>query len=343
MQLSFIIPFYNGGKYIRECLDSLFSQDIPQEEYEVIIVDDCSSNTNDLKLLEEFVLTYPSLRIIHNECNIRCGGSRNVGLLNAQGDYIWFVDQDDYIASNCLGNMLKLCFAKKLDILYFDYCDVNDDLSLDKKHDVVTKTSYVKSGLEYIKKDCNGDFWHKGYDTNVWHALYRRGFMIENKIFSPEVSYCEDLIVSQHAIISANRMMAVPDAFYRYRSNPGSVFHTEVGVNGGPLFDGSIYAGAELMKLSNIISEKYCQLQNVVKEGAVYRVNSFTKQLLKISGSQRDVFYKMVAKHRDVVSMAKREMTSVNRWLLDHSKTVKRIPHILYAVIKLCVGKKHLL
>lgn len=167
MKLSFVIPFYNGGKYIKECLDSLYSQDISQEEYEVIVVDDCSTNTNDLRLLEEFALTHPTLRIIHNERNLRCGGSRNEGLLKAQGDYIWFVDQDDYITPNCLADILKTCYAKKLDILYFDYRDVSDDLSLDKKHNVVTKTSSVKSGLEYIGNDCNGDFWHSGYDTNV--------------------------------------------------------------------------------------------------------------------------------------------------------------------------------
>lgn len=339
MKLTFIIPFFNGGRYIEECLCSLFNQDIPEMEYEVIIVDDCSTDRDALTKIERFATAHPTIRIIHNGRNLRCGKSRNVGLLQAKGEYIWFVDQDDFIVPNCIEKTIFRCQNNNLDILYFDYRDINDDYTIDKKHGVVSQQSQVTTGLDYIVKDCEGDFWHKGYDTNVWHALYRRKFMIENKIFSPEVSYCEDLIVAQHAIICANRMMAIPDAFYCYRSNPGSVFHTEVGVNGRPLFDGSIYAGAELIKLSNMISDQYGQLQNVVKEGAVYRVNSFTKQLFKISGSQRDVFFNMVAKHREVVSMAKREMTSVNRWLLDHPQTVKRIPSVLYAVIKLGVGK----
>lgn len=334
MKLSFIIPFYNGGKYIKECLDSLYAQDIPQEEYEVIVVDDCSSMTADVTLLEEYASTHPTLRIIHNELNLRCGGSRNVGLLNAQGDYIWFVDQDDYIAPNCLAGILRLCSAQKLDILYFDFRDVSDDLSLDKKRNVITKNSSVKTGLDYINKDCNGDFWHSGYDTNVWHSVYRRDFMIENNIFSPEVSYCEDMIVSQHAIIVANRFMASSEDYYRYRFNPASVFHTEVGVKGRPMFDASLYAGSEIIKLSELIPSSYQNLQEIVKSGGVHRINSFTKQLLKITCKQRRVFYEMVEKYTNVVTIAKLYMSPLNRWIVNHPKLVQLMPHMVYTYIK---------
>lgn len=335
MKLSFIIPFYNGGKYIAECLDSIYAQDIPQSEYEVIVVDDCSSKQKDVQLLEKYSTTPSTLRIIRNERNLRCGGSRNNGLLQAQGDYIWFVDQDDYIAPNCLDSILKHCYSKKLDILYFDYRDVSDDLSLNKKHGVITKASNVKSGLNYIQEDCKGDFWHSGYDTNVWHSVYRREFMIENKIFSPEVSYCEDMIVSQHAIIVAKRLMAIHDDFYCYRYNPSSVFHTEVGVKGRPMFDASIYAGSEIVKLAELIPPTYSNLYNTVKSGGVHRINSFTKQLLKITSKERNTFFQMVDKYGDVVSFAKNSMTPLNNWIVSHPRYVKLMPHILYVYIKL--------
>ena len=335
MKLSFIIPFYNGGEYITECLDSLLEQDIPHSEYEVIIVDDCSPKHEDAQLLKKYATTHPSLRIIRNERNLRCGGSRNNGLLQAKGDYIWFVDQDDYIAPNCLGSLLKHCYSEKLDILYFDYRDVSDDLSLNKRHGVVTKVSNVKSGLDYIQEDCNGDFWHSGYDTNVWHSVYRRVFMIENKVFSPEVSYCEDMIVSQHAIIVAKRFMAISEDYYRYRYNPASVFHTEVGVKGRPMFDASIYAGSEIVKLAELIPPTYLNLYNTVKSGGVHRINSFTKQLLKITSKERTTFFQMVDKYGDVVSFAKNSMTPLNNWIVSHPRYVKMMPHILYVYIKL--------
>lgn len=334
MKISFIIPFYNGGKYITDCFNSLCAQDVPASEYEIIVVDDCSPNKEDVELLENYAATCPNMRIIHNKRNLRCGGSRNEGLLHAKGEYIWFVDQDDYIKPNCLGDIINLCSENKLDILYFDYRDVSDDLSLSKKRNIVTKISDVKSGLDYIKDDCKGDFWHSGYDTNVWHSVYRRDFMIENNIFSPEVSYCEDMIVSQHAIIVANRFMASSEDYYRYRFNPASVFHTEVGVKGRPMFDASLYAGSEIIKLSELIPSSYQNLQEIVKSGGVHRINSFTKQLLKITCKQRRVFYEMVEKYTNVVTIAKLYMSPLNRWIVNHPKLVQLMPHMIYMYIK---------
>ena len=336
LKISFIIPFYNGGKYISECLDSLFTQDIPETEYEVIVVDDCSTQTSDLKLLEEYSKRHPTLRIIHNERNLRCGGSRNHGLREAVGEYIWFVDQDDYIQSDCLNYILSLCQAKKLDILYFDYRDVSDDRSINQKRNVVSVKSEVKSGLDYIKEDCNGDFWHAGYDTNVWHAVYRRQFMLENKIFSPEVSYCEDMIVAQHAIIVAKKIMAIPNHYYCYRYNPASVFHTEVGVKGRPMFDASIYAGSEIIKLSELIPSSYKDLQHIVRSGGVHRLNSFTKSILKAKSKERKTFLEMVTKYADVVTCAQSYLTPINKWIITHPKYVCLWPHIIYAYIKIC-------
>ena len=71
MKLSFIIPFYNGGKYITECLNSLCAQDVPASEYEIIVVDDCSPNKEDIKLLENYAATHPAMRIIHNTRRVR--------------------------------------------------------------------------------------------------------------------------------------------------------------------------------------------------------------------------------------------------------------------------------
>lgn len=336
MKLSFIIPFYNGDKYFSECIDSLYNQDVPETEYEVIVVDDCSTDKDALSLVEKYAHSHPTMRVIHNSCNLRCGISRNVGLQHAMGDYVWFVDQDDYIVPNCLGGIIQRCCVHDLDILYFDFYDVRDDHIGDKKQGVVSQESPILTGLDYISEQCDGDFWNKSYDTNVWHALYRRDFMVGNRIFSPGVSYCEDLIVAQHAIISANRMMAVPTAYYCYRNNPESVFHTAVGVKGRLLFDGSLYSGVELCKLSNLIPQNYSVLKKTVREGGIYRMNSFTKKLLKISREQRKVFFDMVRKHKDVVKEALLNLNGINKWIITHPKCVRISPRAVYAYIKLC-------
>ena len=160
--------------------------------------------------------------------------------------------------------------------------------------------------------------------------------MLENKIFSPEVSYCEDMIVAQHAIIVAKKIMAIPNHYYCYRYNPASVFHTEVGVKGRPMFDASIYAGSEIIKLSELIPSSYKDLQHIVRSGGVHRLNSFTKSILKAKSKERKTFLEMVTKYADVVTCAQSYLTPINKWIITHPKYVCLWPHIIYAYIKIC-------
>lgn len=334
-KLSFIIPFYNGKKYIAECLDSLYQQDIPINEYEVLIVDDCSNDGESRTLLTTLEAKYPNMRIIHNERNCRCGESRNHGVREAKGQYIWFVDQDDYVAPYCLSSLLNYCETGQLDMLTFDYRNVSDDLTLNSKQNLIQTNSSIQKGLDYIQDVCRGDFWNAEYDTNVWHSIFRRQFLVDNEIFSPEVSYCEDMIVAQHAIISAKRMQSISNDYYRYRCNPNSVFHTEVGVKGRPIFDASIYAGHAIASLSQLISNEYSNLKDAVYQGGVGRINSFTKVILKISSKERKSFFEQVKYHKTIVLQALPYMTPRNKWIATHPKVVMYIPHLIYAYIKL--------
>ena len=124
LRLSFIVPFYNVEPYIEECIRSLYNQDIPQEEYEVICVDDCSPDGS-RAIVERLQKEYSTLKLLVHTQNKRQGGARNTGLREAQGKYIWFVDSDDYIKPNCIKGMMKLAEKENLDILKF-YFDKNE-------------------------------------------------------------------------------------------------------------------------------------------------------------------------------------------------------------------------
>lgn len=332
--ISFVIPFYNGGKYIKECLDSLYLQDTPKDIYEVIVVNDCSTDQQSIDILYAYKKN-ENVKIIHNETNQRCGMCRNIGVENATGDYIWFVDQDDYIQPHCLLEILRKCEINNLDILYFDYRNVSDDLSLNKKLNLVTNNTPVMTGLEYIHEFCNGDFWHSEYDTNVWHAVYKREFLLNNKILSPPVSYCEDLIVAQHAIIVAQRFQAITNDYYCYRYNPSSVFNTQVGKNGRLIFDASIYAGTSLIKLSTLIDlDKYSDEKRTVYEGGVHRLNSFTKQIFKIQSKERMVFFDYVKTNSTLVNDIYVDLSNINKWIINHIAICLQIPKVVYLLIK---------
>lgn len=120
LRLSFIVPFYNVEPYIEECIRSLYNQDIPWEEYEVICIDDCSPDGS-RAIVERLQQEYPTLKLLRTPENLRQGGARNMGLDIAQGKYIWFVDSDDYIIPNCLKRMLDLMDEEHLELLKFTF------------------------------------------------------------------------------------------------------------------------------------------------------------------------------------------------------------------------------
>ena len=119
-RLSIIIPFYNVEQYIAQCLDSVYHQDIPEEEYEVICVDDCSPD-NSISIVEEYAKKHTNLVIVRNQYNRKLGGARNAGMKVATGNYIWFIDSDDFIKKSSIGKLLSIAESDKLDVLHFQY------------------------------------------------------------------------------------------------------------------------------------------------------------------------------------------------------------------------------
>ena len=103
-KISIIIPVYNVEKYLRECLDSCVNQTL--ENIEIICVDDASPD-NSIKILEEYQAKDSRIRIFRHEENKNLGAARNTGLANATGEYVWFVDSDDYIELNMVEELLK--------------------------------------------------------------------------------------------------------------------------------------------------------------------------------------------------------------------------------------------
>lgn len=336
MKISFVIPYFNGKKYIIECLDSIYSQaGIVHNEFEVIIVDDCSTDQESLESIRNYQQSKSNLRIVKNTQNSRCGESRNRGLREAKGDYIWFVDQDDYINPNCVSHLLTICQNESLDMLLFDYSIVNDDKSSNIPSKLIRSSTKTLTGLDYIQTYCEGDFWSKGYDTNVWHTIFKREFLIENNIFSPAVSYCEDMIVALHAIILAKRLLAIAETFYCYRNNANSVYHTEVGKKGRPIFDASLYAGEQMIELSELVNSDYLNLKKAIYSGGLFRLNTFCKSVLKISRRERTAFYSQVFNHKAIIDKINPYLRGWSRWLIVHPNLVLNFPKTIYILIKI--------
>ena len=103
MKLSIIVPIYNVAPYLRKCMDSLLAQDIL--DYEIILVDDGSPDECP-RICDAYAEKHSNIHVIHQE-NAGLSAARNTGVAKAQGDYIWFVDSDDYVEPNVLGVLMS--------------------------------------------------------------------------------------------------------------------------------------------------------------------------------------------------------------------------------------------
>lgn len=315
IKLSYIIPFYNGKKYIDACLTSLYQQELKEGEFEIIVVDDNSSDVSSVDILKQWQTKHSNIRILHNEKNLRVGASRNKGIREAKGKYIWLIDQDDKIATNCAKELLTILDENQLDYLTFDFLDFDDNGNA-QPHQLVTNNTPIMPGLDYAYKICNKQIWNNQWDTNVWHQIYNRDFMLKHNIFFTEVSYFDDMIVNLKSLMYAKRMKAIPVAFYHYRYNEQSVLHSEVGVGGRTLFDASINASVVLLDFSNETKNVDQYFSEHFLDAVPGRANSFTKALLRIPFNQQRKFYNQVKEHPDIVATVKPYLNKLNRLLL---------------------------
>ena len=220
-RLSIIVPFYNVEKYISQCLDSIYSQDIPEDEYEVICVDDCSPDGS-RAIVEEYAKAHKNLKLVINEQNRKLGGARNAGMDVACGEYIWFIDSDDFIEESILGRLLKLAEEAQLDVLHFDYELYPNNNN--QGYNAITETQIMSGADLFFDKRFT---WSEDHIT-AWRKLYRKRFLRDNNIDFAEHIMFEDNDFAFLVFAYAKRAKHVKLQAYYYRQNPESITRTKI-------------------------------------------------------------------------------------------------------------------
>lgn len=211
--ISIIIPAYNVEKYIERCLNSIFCQNIPDEQYEVIVINDGSTD-NTLTILQKQSEIHSNLRIVSQK-NQGPSTARNSGIDLAKGDYIWFVDSDDYIVECCLALLLSVITAQKLDILYFTFEEIGLDASRTKRNIQPVSKNKIINGKNALKEGF--------YPSSSCIALWNRNYLDRIKLrFSTNIMYAEDSLFSFTALCQANNVMFIDESFYVYERREGS-------------------------------------------------------------------------------------------------------------------------
>jgi glycosyltransferase involved in cell wall biosynthesis len=221
--LSFIVPVYNVAPYVEQCIRSLYSQDIPVSTYEVIVVDDCSTD-NSKSIVFDLQKEFPSLKLIELKENMKLGSARNIGLDSAVGEYVWFIDSDDYIQSNILNLICTELRNEAVEILHFDYQVFESETNLVIPYRVHYSLDVCTGSQFYF--DSNELWWEKGVEA--WRKVYKRSFLIDNKLrFAEKVMY-EDSDYSLKMFSIAQKVKHIDIAPYFYRKNNLSITNVAI-------------------------------------------------------------------------------------------------------------------
>lgn len=222
IKFSIIVPVYNVEKFLRESLDSIVAQTL--KDFEVICVNDGSTD-NSLEILNEYAKSDFRFKIISQE-NQGQGVARNSAIDNAQGEYLLFVDPDDFIESNTLEYLCNKFQEADVDIIQFDYatCKENGEYS-------ITKIYQKKLNKDFKFSIKNGQIfnWNEIEKKNlqsmslyVWDKAYKTAFIKQHNIkFAPNKNG-EDHIFSISANLLASKILYINKVFYHYRTRLGS-------------------------------------------------------------------------------------------------------------------------
>lgn len=215
-KISVIIPFYNTSKYIGKCLESLVGQALSDIEF--IFVNDCSTD-NSLEIVQDFAKKDNRIKIINNSVNLKQGASRNIGIKAADGEYIGFIDSDDWIDLDYFEKLY--CAAKKYDSDIALATNVRIGNGKTKKRLNIEKEEYKTNLQEKF------DICALAKNPCPTNKIYRRSLLLDNNIFYPENCYCEDKLFTVQAVYYANGVVSVPGVNYYYFRNPNSTVNSK--------------------------------------------------------------------------------------------------------------------
>ena len=223
-KISIVIPAYKVDDYIEKCIRSLENQDLPKEDYEIIVTNDGSPDRCQ-EIVELLQLEFPNIILINQE-NQGVSMARNNAIAIANGDYILPIDPDDYVLPNVLHEVYQNASSRNLDVLYLAY------EIFDAKGNSVWETKY-EDKTNQIFDGFNGYFAPRGVKIKdpdrSWAILYRREILQQYNVKYPKnVPFLEDGLFLGKVFTVANRVGFMTDKFYQRTTRLGSATNSRL-------------------------------------------------------------------------------------------------------------------
>lgn len=267
MKFSVIVPAYNLEKHIAKCLDSLLSQDIKTSEYEILIIND-GSNDSTSSIVTEYTEKHSNV-FLYNKENGGVSSARNFGIKIAKGEYILFVDGDDWLCYDVMKQIYLDLKNNNLEIARFSYNSVFEDTG-DVKSTILKKNHLPITGIEFITTSKTKEFY-------PWLYIMSRDFLLENKLlFNTSLSFCEDKEFMIKALFYAKKFQNFDYIHYNYNLKRGG---SATSIYSDKNLNDSIKSSVLTYNFSKTINTDK-QFQNYLK---LFSVRSLEKSYYKLT------------------------------------------------------------
>jgi glycosyltransferase involved in cell wall biosynthesis len=208
IKISIIVPVYNAEKYLHRCLSSIVMQTFA--DFECILVDDASTD-NSPAICDEYSINDKRITVIHNEKNIGCPQARKTGLGMAKGDYVLYIDSDDWIENTMLEKLYKKAENDNMDFVSCNY------FSDDNRE----KIAFINPDRNFILNQIfNFTFLH-----NVWNKLIKRE--IYEKIEFPQADWAEDRVITVQTVYYAQKIGHIENFLYHHCTHDESMTYNK--------------------------------------------------------------------------------------------------------------------
>ena len=208
--LSIIIPVYNVENFLHEGINSVLNQKV--KDIEIICIDDASTD-NSLKILKEFAEKDSRFVIIECKNNNGVSKARNIGIQQAQGDYIAFFDPDDILMEDIYSNLINHIITNNVDIAMCGFKTFPDNKTI-----IPQFSTKPTSPLNFVK--VNKQIHTRNDFCFPWRFLFKKTHIKKNKLkFNENIYIGSDTIFNFSSIMTANKIALIPEALYLYRTN----------------------------------------------------------------------------------------------------------------------------
>ena len=293
-KLSIIIPVFGVERYISRCLDSVFSINLSENEYEVICVDDCSIDKS-VQIIEEYQSKHNNLRLLHHTENKRQGGARNTGISVAQGEFVVFVDGDDCIPKYDVSDVLNYMRLNGLELWLGAAKVYKQNGEVVRWGNAPEIASAIMPGSDVFI----GEYIHNIAFGVVWMGIYQSILLKRLAPFEEHVAY-EDADWTMRCAYEAKMLQYQPLVIYNYMENEASTTKT---ISISKMID-RVRQGLRVWEWAQTTIERHDEVVFAVEDFCTWNL-SCLKAL---------VFYRHLDRKRFYHSFSKEEFAVMKQW-----------------------------